>query len=161
MGVNQIGTNLKLEERTIDGLRIQAQQMPAMRGLELLAQLLKQVGPMFGMLMQLDPNTPSEQYAQIALAMSPELKDIDPKALVNLAPEILSTTKVFVDSERGTKAVTLDSRANIDAMFSGRLVTLFKVIGMALKVNYSDFLDAGASRAPSESPSLTSSPGGS
>jgi len=141
------GTNLKYEEVEIDGIKFGTTQYGAMRSLELLGKLAKTIGPALGAISSADMNTDLEKFAPV-LAVA--LRDLQPAELSDLTLDILKgTTATITDGSGNMKRVDLMSRESLDRVFSGRLMTMFKAVMHALKVNYSDF--GFGSAAPSES----------
>jgi hypothetical protein len=122
---------LKQDTQEIDGLKFTCTQFPAMRGFTLLGRLIKTIGPAISVLSSADAEADIRDLAPlIAVA----LKDLDPDAATALAADVLAGTSVIMD-----KHVPLDTRANIDMVFSGKLGTMFKVLAFAVKLNYEDF----------------------
>lgn len=139
-------TNLKYEEAEIDGIKFATTQYGAMRGLELLGRLAKTVGPALGALSSADMSPDLERFAPvIAIA----LRDLQPSELTALTVDILSGTSATITDGDKMRRVDLMSRESLDKVFNGRLMTMFKVLLHALKVNYSDF--GFGSAAPNES----------
>lgn len=135
---------LKQAEETIDDLKFTSTQFPAMRALPLLGRLVKTIGPAIAVLSEakLDSDM-SELAAPIALA----LKDLDPNAVTALACEILASTSVILVGPQGAANIPLSSVENINIAFEGRLMTMFKVLGFAVKLNFADFFAGSAQSA--------------
>jgi len=128
---------LKREEEEIDGLRFSVVQFPAMYGFGLLARLAKTVGPAITSLSGVSPDT---DLATLGPAFSDALGALDPDEAQKLVVEVLRSTSVVIPDATGGRKVELTDKAKIDEVFSGRLRTMFKVIGFSLRVNFSDFV---------------------
>jgi hypothetical protein len=124
---------------------VKTQQFPAMRATRLFMQVAKTIGPALGALMQLDPET---QLAAAGPELAGALANLDPDQAEKLVPEILGSTQA--QTEDG-KFIALNTKSNIDLVFSGRLMTMFQVLGFVLQVNFRDFT-SGVSVAPKPSP---------
>lgn len=138
--------NLKYEETEIDGVRFGTTQYAAMRGLELMGRLAQTVGPALGALSMADMETDLDKFAPV---IAVALRDLKPEELTSLTIAILSGTTATITEANTVKRVDLMTRESLDRVFSGRLMTMFKVILHALKVNYADF--GFGSAAPTES----------
>lgn len=139
--------NLKTETKDIDGLGVTCTQFPAMRSSELLARLLKVIGPSLGVLMRLDPNT---ELDRAGVELVAGLSSLKPEELPGLISKVLEMTAVRVPDESGGAGavISLDKKENLDIVFSGRMLTMFKVAGFAIQVNYRDFASGSAPAAP-------------
>lgn len=126
---------LKTEEQEIDGLKVTTTQFPAMYAFRLLARLARSVGPVMGAFQGASPDT---DLADLAPQLSSALSVLDPDEVDKLVLEVLKCTSVW--SPDGSRKVELSDRAKIDEVFSGRIMTMFKVLGFCLKVNFSDFV---------------------
>ncbi len=140
---------LKREEEEIDGLRFIVVQFPAMYGFSLLARLAKSVGPALTSLSGVSVDT---DLATLGPAFRDALQALDPDEAQKLVIELLRSTAVIIPDATGGRKIELTDRTKIDEVFSGRLKTMFKAIGFALRVNYTDFvngrdLSAGVSPA--------------
>ncbi len=130
---------LKREKKIIGDLEFDTSQFPAMLSFTLLAKVAKIVGPALGALQKLDPSTELS-----GVAMAGAFAGVDPKDATALIPEILSETAVYMDG----KFIQLNSKSNIDLVFSGRLMVMFQVVGFVLQVNYGDFFEGSGLPAP-------------
>lgn len=137
-------SNMKSDEREIDGLLVKTVQLPAMRAFKLLARLVKAVGPALGVLTKLDP---SAQLDAVAGEIAGAFASLDADEAERLVPEILTKTTVFIPDDRGGSEKLL-TKERIDDMFTGRLMTLFRVLGFVLQVNFQDFYAGSAPAAP-------------
>jgi len=131
--------NLKMEPLALDGLRFETTQYAAMRSLTLLARLAKSVGPALAAVKSSDLST---DFGVIAGALA----QLEPAEAASLTCELLAGTVAVLSD--GARVSLLDQRA-IDRIFTGRLMTLFRVLAHAIKVNYADF-GLGSPSAPSE-----------
>ncbi len=132
---------LKTEKVTVDGIEFQTTQFPAMRAFELLARLVKSLGPAVGALTNLDPTMDLTHAGPQLMA---GLATLNPAEAAKLVEEVLTCTTALVDN----KLIPLNSRENIDVVFSSKLKMMFKVLGHALKVNYQDFSAGSDPAAP-------------
>jgi hypothetical protein len=132
---------LKTEAVTIDDIRFETTQFPAMRAFELLARLVKSVGPAIGALTNIDPNT---ELSSIGPQLMAGLSTLNPSEAAKLVEDVLACTTADVDNKR----ISLSTKSNIDLVFSSKLKTMFKVLGHALKVNYQDFNEGSDPAAP-------------
>lgn len=137
--------NLKSDKTTVDGILFETTQFPAMRALELMGRLTKVLGPTLGALASADPDAEMDSLAPV-LAVA--LKDLEPKELSTIAIELLAGTSALVQGASGMSLVTLNSRENLDLVFSSRLFALFKVAVHAIRVNYGDFIGGSGLGAP-------------
>lgn len=130
-------SSLKTEDQEIDGLTFRVVQFPAMYGFALLARLAKCIGPALGALGSVSPDDTSA----MAPALREALSTLDPDEAQKLALEILKSTSVLLPKAGGEVArVELSDKTKIDLVFSGRLKTMFKVLGFSVRVNFSDFV---------------------
>lgn len=128
---------LKSEDQEIDGLTFRVVQFPAMYGFALLARLAKCIGPALGALGSIAP----DDMAAMAPALRDALATLDPDEAQKLALEILKCTSVLLPKGGGEVVrVELTDKTKIDQVFSGRLKTMFKALGFAVRVNFSDFV---------------------
>lgn len=140
---------MKEEHAEIDGLSVYTAPMPARRAGRLKVRLL-------GILAPLGDVAGSAVIAEIAgrggiggvdvadLGRTVErvLRLVDGEAYDSLVLEMLAATYVEADGRRTW--VGDPKGANLDAVFTGRLMTMYRVIGHALQVNYRDFFDAAS-----------------
>lgn len=136
---------LKQETQTIDGLSFTTTQFPAMRAFTLFSKLVKTIGPAITVLSGANPES---DVAELAPSIATALKDVDPDAMTILAAEVLSSTSAVMTGPSGAAQVPLNSVDGINLVFMGRLMTMFKVLAFAVKVNYGDFFGGSASAAP-------------
>jgi hypothetical protein len=135
---------------TIDGLEFTVVPFPALHALGLLARLMKSIGPALSALGNADE---SEDISKIA----PALAALSPSEAQSLALEILSGTFVWLDDGKGPRKFELGKKEKFDAVFNGRIRTMFKVLGLALRANFAGFTD-GSESEPSALQLPTSSP---
>lgn len=137
---------LNTESRTIDGIQFTATQFPAVRGFTVLGKLVKTVGPALGTLASASGG---DDLAALAPQLAGALSGLDPAAAASLMIEVLSCVSAMTTDEQGRmRSAQLDSQAAIDRVFSGKMGTMFKVIGLALQVNYADFMVGSFPTAP-------------
>lgn len=140
----QESQNLSDDEGTVMVTCTQHAGIPAMR---LLARLGKLVGPAAGALGNL---------ATLAAAI---IERLDEDSVESLICQVLSESQVAVVGV-GVKA--LNSAANINDVFSGRLLLLSRTLAFALEVNYGDFwegvTEALAAMAPKDPGPAAASP---
>lgn len=129
-------SNLKYEETEIDGIRFGTTQYGAMRALELMGKLAQTVGPALGALSMADMGTDLDKFAPV---IGIALRDLKPAELSSLVIDVLSGTTATLTEEGKVRRSDLMTREQIDRVFSGKLMTMFKAILHALKVNYADF----------------------
>lgn len=127
---------LKTEEQEIDGLRVITTQFPAMYAFKLLARLAKSIGPVMSTFQGVSLNT---DLADLGPQLSSALSSFDPDEADKLVLEVLKCTSIWLTDGPAHK-VELSDRTKVDEAFSGRIMTMFKVLGFALKVNFSDFV---------------------
>jgi hypothetical protein len=137
--------NLKTEDKDIGGLRFTCTQFPALHATALFARLLKILGPALGAIMKLDP---AAQLEDVALELASAFGALNPDDVPDLVLRILTGTAVLVPDAGGGRQIALNKKENIDAVFSGSLMTMFQATGFALQVNYRDFRSGGAPAAP-------------
>lgn len=140
---------LKSESVTIDEVEYTTTQFPAMTSFELLAKLVKQVGPALAIVASADAG---DSLNSIAPALMSALSGLDPVVARGLVVEVLASTSALVREANGSlRLVALNTPANIDIVFSGKLKQMFLVLGHALRVNYGDF-SGGSDPAAPEAP---------
>lgn len=129
---------LKTESFTAtDGTIFNTTQFPAMHSLELMAQLMKTIGPAIAALQGVNADT---DLSTLGPALSGALAGLKPNEASQLVLAILGSTTAQVTSPNGQqKVMQINSREVVDLVFSNKLKTMFAVLGHALKVNYSDF----------------------
>lgn len=115
--------------------------------------LLKTEKKMFGDIQFTTTTFPAMQALEMMGLVG---EDHGPKEMAQYAPEFLKSTAAILTDQTGPKQVPLNSRENIDLVFSGRLPTLFKVWEWVSKVNYGDFSQGSDPSAP-QTPSSSSS----
>lgn len=131
-----MGSKLKYEEVEIDGIKFGTTQFAAMRSLELMGKLVQTIGPALGVISTADPNTPLERLAPV---LAGALSNLKPAELGTLALEILAGTTATIEDDGKYVRVDILSKNDFNRVFSGGLMTMFKAVIHALKVNYADF----------------------
>lgn len=140
--------SLKYEEATIDGIVFGTTQFGAMRALELMGTLAKTIGPAIGVMSAANPDTPAEQLAPVLASAMANLK---PGELGALAMAVLSNTTATGTFDGKMTRKDILTQVDFDKIFSGRLMTMFKAVVHALKVNYGDFgFGSAMASAPTE-----------
>lgn len=143
--MSEINSIPKSESIELDGLTFRTTQFAAMKGFALLAKLAKLIGPALAALSGAAPDT---DVATLAPALMGAMRDLDDAQMSALAAEILAQTSVMAD---GSGKKDFSDRKNIDVVFTGRLMLLFKVLGHAVRVNFADFF-AGSAPAGAADP---------
>lgn len=142
---------MKPVEKTIDGFKVSTTKHSTVRGLQLRARLMRIVLPAISALtskgvtsigavkdIDLDDEAGLDKLAP---ALERLAEKLDPEILPDLMCEILCNTSINVPvGEPPTLTrVELNAPEKIDAAFDGRHeFLLYKVLGHALKVNFSD-----------------------
>lgn len=137
---------LKQETQSIDGISFTVTQFPAMRGFTLFGKLVKTIGPALSALSGLDPQA---DVIKVAPVIASALRDLDPEAASALALEIFASTSAIIDTPSGPRNVQVNTRENVDIVFMGKLMTMFKALAFAVQVNFGDFFGGSAPDAPS------------
>lgn len=71
-----------------------------------------------------------------------------PKEMSQHAATIFEQTSAIVTDQLGQKQIPLNSRENLDLVFSGRLPILFKVFSWVQEVNFGNFAEGNAPVVP-------------
>lgn len=132
--------NVKQETTVINGTSYTTTQFPAMQAFEMFGRLVKTIGPAFGVLGTADGQA---EIASLAPALAGAFKDLDPTAATQLASDILQMTSATFAG----KHLPLTPE-NINIVFSGRLMDMFRVLVFAIRVNYADFFEGSGLVAP-------------
>jgi hypothetical protein len=115
-------------------LRIMCTQHAALQSFRLMGRLGKLLGPALRTFRGV--KFKGQDVGALAPMLASLFEDMDSDKIESLTKDILAgCLAVGV----GGKALSLDSAENIDLVFSGRLLTMFKVMAFALEVNYRDF----------------------
>jgi hypothetical protein len=138
--------SLKTEDTTIDGIVFSTTQFGAMAALELMGRLAQTIGPAVGVLSAANPDTPVDQLAPVIASAMQNLK---PNELGALAMAVLANTSATINDNGTLRRLDILTTQDFNKVFSGKLMTMFKAIVHALKVNYSDF---GFGSAPASAP---------
>lgn len=138
-------SNLKTVNEDIDGIQFSTTQFDAFRSLELMGKLAQTVGPAIGVMSNMDDGVDTEKWAAV---VGSALRYLKPTDLGPLALEILANTSATLQDGGTLRRIDILSKDAFNKVFSGRLMTMFKVLVHAIKVNYSDF---GFGSADSES----------
>lgn len=141
-------TTLKLP-----GLEVSTQQHPATRGFTLLTRLAKTLGPVLGALGNVQDAGADLMSAELAPVLAAALQHVDAAEAASLMQEVLVCSWAIV-TEKGQKPrkVDLTSQEDIDSVFDGRLLDLFRAVAHAIGANFADFIGG---LAPSEAEATT------
>jgi len=126
---------IQSKTETIDGLEFTTTQLPAMDSFNLLAKLTKLLAPI---LEGADGLSLDSELSELAPLLGGALSQLEDGGASKLALEVLGNTSVIVNDA----IVGLNTAEKINAVFGGRLLTMLKAMGFALKVNYADFFDS-------------------
>jgi hypothetical protein len=120
----------KIPVKTIHGdAEVTGTQLPAMRSARLLLKLGKVLGPgLAGLAAGLD------DVKALPPAVSALFEQLTPDEFEAVALEVLEPTQIKVKGQASPI-----SREVLDEFFTGHVADLFKLVGLALKANYSDF----------------------
>lgn len=123
---------------SIDGLDFTVVPFPALHALGLMARLMKSLGPVLSL-----EDAEDADFSKVA----PALAQLNPAEAQALALELLKGTFVYLQVVEGqpAKKFELGTREKFDAVFNGRMRTMFKVIGLAMKANFAGFSDGSES----------------
>lgn len=137
---------IKTVSERIDDIDFKTTQLPAMQSFTLLTRLTKVAGPVFTALGTMQGQG---DLLELVPLLSHALKDMNPEEMTALALEVLKGTSAVVqDPLRGTRQIDLLTPPSVDLVFSGRLLTMLKVMLHAIKTNYGDFLPGSDPSAP-------------
>lgn len=134
---------IESKTKSIDGFSYTVTPLPAMSQMKLLTRLLKSAGPSIGQL----------GAALKGIGSAADLKKLDVERLV---PAIGALFSALEDAEVEHLTRALLESALVDNKglwplfnnhFQGKMLSLFKLIGFALEVNYGDFSGGLVARA--------------
>jgi len=146
--------SLQVETKTIEGLQVRTQQLPALRSFRLFNKLGKILAPVLTRVADLKISEDME-IGELAPALGELFAHIDPGESDTLAKEILAMTSVVYEN----KNFELANEGAIDTIFTGRFKAFLMTMAFALQVNYQDFFaDALGSVVPSASGSTPKNP---
>ena len=128
---------LKIETRTIDGLQVRTQQLPALRAWPLFIKLGRIIGPALTKAADIKDISLDMDLGELAPAIGALFAGIEPNEAADLAREILMSTTVVMDN----KNFELMNEGAIDTVFSGRFLVFMKTMAFAIQVNFQDFTD--------------------
>lgn len=119
--------------KTSKGLvKIQINQLPAMQSGKALIRLLTTLGPSLG---SLAVAMTSKKIDGFASAISALFVKLTPDEFEGLANEFLAPCTVIWGGENAAVLPV------VDAMFTGHVLELYKLVGVAIRANYLDFFD--------------------
>lgn len=134
---------IKTERTTIDGREVIVVQLTARRSLALKTKLIKLLGPAITKLLAGSKGAPKLEKEidlnQLSPAIETLVSQLDPTVFFNLVVECLSNTRVSVNTPDQPLTMLDVTEQTFDTIFSGELVTMYKVLWFALRVNYADF----------------------
>lgn len=134
----------KSETKEIDGMSVTVQQYAAIRQSLLLVSVAKIFGPALAAITSGKvKNMDDVMKMDITALLLPMFLRLDPGDAKSFICEALAGTTVVYEGA----AVTLANEAKIDLVFSGRVITMYRVIGYALQVNFADFGEAARASA--------------
>jgi hypothetical protein len=125
---------LKTVQLKIDDIEFSTTQFPAMRALEVMVNLQRLTAGM----------NPDQSLAQAAPHL---MAGLDGPAARKLVMDLFESTTALLRTPTH-KIVTLNSQANIDLVFNGKLKMLFQVVAHAIEVNFGDFGEGSDGPAP-------------
>lgn len=140
----------KDETKIIDGTTYRVTQLVSKPARKLLVRLFNALGPTVGAFIpegKLSLKNLFNGEINLRDGISRLSQDLTESELEHLI-EVLCSNKTIACESEGGKWPILDA-AQFDLHFTGRTMTMFKVLAFAIQVNYSDFLDAArAATAP-------------
>lgn len=146
------------KERTIDGVTIRVQQLPAMRSVKLMHRLGRAIGPaMLQALAGADVKS-TKDFANAKINMG-AIGDAIGSAFDRFSEDDLErlTRELFETATVTDKGKEFPMMSVFDNVFAGKPGTVLKAIKFALEVNYQDFfgvlLESVGQLAASPSPS--------
>lgn len=119
--------------RQIDGYTFELSPLPAWSALELSASIMKVGAPLIAAAAASGKNAALEQLGP---ALTQALTALPPPELVALSKRLLAPCVVTLPSGQRAELLRI-----MDLEFQGKTLTVFKVLGFALEVNYRDFFD--------------------
>jgi len=125
------------QTREIDGIPFTVQQLPAMRAAKLSHRLGSVVGPAIA---KIAAGAAKDELdlSQLGDAVQILFDRLPEKEFEALIKELLETAQVTINGQ------TAPLMPAFDAVFTGKISTLFKVLKFSLEVNFADFFDAAA-----------------
>jgi len=141
---------VETEEREIDGLSVSVTQFPARFGFKMQVKLARIFGPVFGEIVSGVSDKPNKKSDSSSEDVSIMDKDIDLKKLgsaieklFNILDESKSESLVFelLNLTRIDKKEI--NQSSFDMIFAGKYLTLYKILGFVLEVNYKSFFGEG------------------
>lgn len=144
---------IKQQHEHIDGKQYTVTQFPAMRGFPIFLRFWKIVGPALAAMQAVNPNAEAT-WENLAPAIAGAFRDLDVGEATSFAVELLSGTSTVANGER----LALDNETAINGAFGANLLTMFKVLAFAARVNFGDFFVVGGELvAPRATPGVTTS----
>jgi hypothetical protein len=140
--------------KIIDGVEFTVAPFMAVEALRLKAYLIKTFGPAFGqMLGTLKDGLPKSGSIEdikldgpsLAGAIETLMAQLDEEAFINLIKRMFANMTVKGKDEKGQGFMrqfdTANFNASMETVFSGRLFTIYPVMGLVLEANYPDFFE--------------------
>lgn len=139
---------IESKDKKIDDLNVTVTQFGARRGLKLKVKLLKIFGPaLVKMVEGLDLGSDKKftlendvDLDKLGDGVKLLFERVDEDQTLALVEEILADTKI---STPDGKITSEDIAKVFDMVFSGNYLTMYKVVGFALEVNYGSFFGEG------------------
>lgn len=132
------------QAREIDGLSFSVSQLPPMKALRMLNRLRRCIGPALGKALGGMSAKSLKDVDVTALADAIEALNLPDQELEDITKELLYAA--FVTHEGVTGALL--SGGQFNAVMSGRVGTILKLIAFAVEVNYGSFFVALRALAP-------------
>lgn len=131
------------ETREIDGITFTVTQMPAMKAVTLLTFIGKRLGPALARAVSsaqqaLGANMTQEDVVVVAEGVGGLLNALEESDAERLLRDMVFDKTVMQFDGKGAHV----KRDTFDALFQGKVGTVYKLIAFAFEVNYADFLDA-------------------
>ena len=143
-----------MKEKVIDGIRFSVAPFMAIEALKLKAYLIKKFGPSVGQALgALQGGLPLDgaglgelklDGAALSLAVEKLMAQLDEDDFISLIKRLFRnvTASLTKDGKALTLLFTPDVfDTSMEVVFSGRLFSVYEVIGLVLEANYPDFFD--------------------
>ena len=124
--------------KVIDGIEFRTTQIPAMRAYPLFIRLVKVVGPALASLQGVSMDA---DVSSLGPLLGSAVGGLEPDEATRLMIDMFASTRAVID----TKIIDLNSEAGINKVFTGRLPTMFKVLGFVAQENFSGFFPGSVS----------------
>lgn len=147
--------------RTIDGIEFRCQQVSAVKGYKLFAKIGKILAPMLPLLGGLDLQNMQNALRRDIATLGPGLQAMleAMESDDRLMFELLGGTQARVTLPNGIDEMLDLANANaINTVFGGKILTLLKVMGFAVEVNFHDFFPGESRNSLSEAKAAAKNP---